>query len=96
MIGLSQIFSTLQIISYLVRHKPTKWTCDNQLCYNIYIYIYIYILNWFRDLILCLSSDDRGMKTVQKNKVSRKIKLQYAFQSPILLAFTALETERRE
>ena len=56
MIALSQILSTLQIISHLVSHKPTKWDSDNQHCNNnnndniyiyiyicIYIYIYIYI-----------------------------------------------------
>ena len=42
-ISLSPILSTLQIISHLVCHKPTKWDCDDQQCYNIYIYIYIYI-----------------------------------------------------
>ena len=38
---------TLQIISHLVCHKPTKWISDNQQCYNIYIYIYIYIYIWY-------------------------------------------------
>ena len=42
-IALSQILSTLQIISHLVRHEPTKWINDNQHCYNTHIYIYIYI-----------------------------------------------------
>ena len=28
----SQILSTLQIISHLVHHKPTKWNGDNQHC----------------------------------------------------------------
>ena len=42
-IALSYILSTLHIILHLVRHKPTKWFCDNQHCYNIYIYIYMYI-----------------------------------------------------
>ena len=37
-IAQSQILSTLQIISHLVRHKPTKWISYNQHCYNIYIY----------------------------------------------------------
>ena len=36
------MLSTLQIISHLVRHKPTKLISDSQHCY-IYIYIYIYI-----------------------------------------------------
>ena len=42
-IALSQILSILQIISHLVRHKPTKWIGENQHYNNIYIYIYIYI-----------------------------------------------------
>ena len=42
-IALSQILSTLQIISHLVGHKLTKWISDKQHSYNIYIYIYIYI-----------------------------------------------------
>ena len=42
-IALFQILSTLQIISHLVCHNPTKWISDNQYCYNIYIYIYIYM-----------------------------------------------------
>ena len=37
-VALSQILSTLQIISHLVRHKPTKWISDNQHCCYIYIY----------------------------------------------------------
>ena len=37
---LYNILSTLQIISNLVRHKPTKRISHNQHCYNIYIYIY--------------------------------------------------------
>ena len=35
------IYRALQIISHLVRHKPTNWISDNQHSYNIYIYIYI-------------------------------------------------------
>ena len=40
-IALSQILSTLQIISLFVRYKPTKWIRDNQHCYNLYVYIYM-------------------------------------------------------
>ena len=40
-IALSQILSTLQIISHMVRHKPTKLDSDNQHCYKKYIRIYI-------------------------------------------------------
>ena len=36
-IALSHILSALQILSLLVRHKPTKRISDNQHCYNIYI-----------------------------------------------------------
>ena len=39
--ALSQILSTIQIISNLVCHKPTKWDSDNQHGYDIYIYIYV-------------------------------------------------------
>ena len=39
--ALSQILNTLQIISHLIRHKPTKWISDNQHCCNIYIYIHL-------------------------------------------------------
>ena len=42
-IALSQILSTLQIISHFVSHKPMKWDSDNQHSYNTHIYIYIYI-----------------------------------------------------
>ena len=41
-IVISQILSTLQIISHLICHQPSKWDSDNQHCYNIYIYIYIH------------------------------------------------------
>ena len=44
LVALSQIFSTLQIISHLVCQKRTDRICDNQIFYNIYIYMYIYIV----------------------------------------------------
>ena len=47
-LALSQLFRPLEIMSYLVRHKPTKSQSElvTTNTFTIYIYIYIY---WFID-----------------------------------------------
>ena len=42
-IVLSQILSTLQIISHLVCHKPTKSNSNNKHCYKIYVYLCLWV-----------------------------------------------------
>ena len=53
-IALSQILCTLQIIPYLVCHKPTKWESDNHTL--LYIYIYIYTLSSTDRLFRCIKT----------------------------------------
>ena len=44
MITLSRIFSTFQIITHSVCHKPTKWDIDNNISLFLYVYYPIYQL----------------------------------------------------